>query len=80
MAGIIAARLARDRVAVDDRERVFDRFSRLEEARTRDRGGAGLGLAVVATTAADPGGRAWVEESPLGGARVVVRLPAAPSA
>ena len=34
--------------AVTDRDRVVERFVNLDEARSRDRGGAGLGLAVVA--------------------------------
>ena len=61
-----------------DRERVFDRFVRLDEARRRDSGGAGLGLAVVAAVAAASGGRASVTDSALGGARFELRLPAAP--
>ncbi|MEU5260935.1 HAMP domain-containing sensor histidine kinase [Amycolatopsis sp. NPDC021455] len=57
-----------------DRERVFARFSRLDTARTRDDGGAGLGLAIVREVAAGHGGSAWVADSP-GGAEVHVRLP-----
>lgn len=57
-------------VAEDDRERIFDRFHRLDEARSRDDGGSGLGLAIVAGLVADHGGTVAVESSPtLGGAR-----------
>jgi len=59
-----------------DRERVFDRFVRLDEARTRDSGGSGLGLAIVREIARVHGGTVTVGESPLGGARFVVDLPA----
>ncbi|MDQ3987384.1 MAG: ATP-binding protein [Actinomycetota bacterium] len=58
-----------------DRKRVFDRFVRLDEARDRDSGGSGLGLAIVAEIAAVHGGSAAALDSPLGGARVEVRLP-----
>jgi signal transduction histidine kinase len=61
----------------EDRERIFDRFHRLDEARTRDRGGSGLGLAVVAETAAAMGGTVRAETSPTGGARIELVLPAA---
>src|SRR5690606_25435801 len=59
-----------------EREHVFERFVRLDEARRRDTGGAGLGLAVVAAVASASGGHASVTDSALGGARVEVRLPA----
>jgi len=65
-------------IAPDDRQRVFERFTRLDAARTRDRGGAGLGLAVVAETMHAMGGSAAVAEAPGGGARLVLRWPMAP--
>ncbi|OXM67942.1 sensor histidine kinase [Amycolatopsis vastitatis] len=54
-----------------DRDRVFDRFVRLDDARDRDEGGSGLGLAIVADIARAHGGTAAVEDS----SRFVVRLP-----
>ena len=62
-------------IAEPDRERVFERFGRLEEARTRDAGGAGLGLAVVRQVAERCGGQVRVTDSELGGARLEVLLP-----
>ena len=64
-------------IAEDDRDRVFERFVRLDEARHRDAGGAGLGLAVVATVARASGGSVTVGDADLGGARFELRLPAA---
>ena len=60
-----------------ERSRVFERFVRLEEARDRDSGGAGLGLAIVAHVARAHGGSVEVLESPAGGARFEVRVPRA---
>lgn len=58
-----------------ERERVLERFVRLDEGRTRDAGGSGLGLAIVAGIARVHGGRVVVGDSELGGARVEVRVP-----
>ncbi|MGM1030712.1 MAG: sensor histidine kinase [Actinomycetota bacterium] len=60
-----------------DRERVFERFVRLDEARARDDGGSGLGLAIVREVARAHGGDAWVTSAPAGGARFVLELPVA---
>jgi signal transduction histidine kinase len=61
-----------------DRERVFERFTRLDEHRTRvgQAGGAGLGLSLVRGIVDRHGGTARVETAPLGGARLVLDLPA----
>jgi signal transduction histidine kinase len=57
------------------RARVFERFVRLDDARARVDGGAGLGLAIVAEVVAAHGGTVEVVEGPLGGALFQVRLP-----
>ncbi|WP_280716513.1 HAMP domain-containing sensor histidine kinase [Kitasatospora sp. MAP5-34] len=63
-------------IAPADRERVFDRFVRLDAARTRSEGGAGLGLALVRTISRSLGGTAAaIEPGPGGGACLLVRLP-----
>ncbi len=64
-------------IASPDRERVLERFVRLDESRGRGTGGAGLGLAIVSEVTANHGGETTLGESPLGGLRVQVRLPAA---
>ncbi len=58
-----------------DRERVFDRFVRLDDARARDDGGSGLGLAIVHDIVVAHGGSVTLTRSRLGGARLLVRLP-----
>jgi signal transduction histidine kinase len=66
-----------DGISPTDRERVFDRFFRLQPARDRDSGGAGLGLAIVRDVVAAHGGRVWLADSPIG-AEFHVQLPLAP--
>ena len=64
-------------VAPADRERIFERFTRLDTARDRSRGGTGLGLAIVREIVQAHDGTVAVEAAPSGGARFVVRLPGA---
>ncbi|MCY1138541.1 ATP-binding protein [Actinoplanes sp. Pm04-4] len=58
-----------------DRERVFDRFTRLDDARARDAGGSGLGLAIVRELTRRHGGTVSLADA-APGLRVDVRLPA----
>jgi signal transduction histidine kinase len=60
-----------------DRERIFQRFTRLDASRSRDQGGTGLGLAIARDIVEAHEGSIRVEESPEGGARFVVHLPLA---
>jgi signal transduction histidine kinase len=64
-------------VPVADRERVFERFVRLDDGRRRREGGTGLGLAIVQRVAEQHGGRVRVGVSPIGGARFELTLPEA---
>jgi signal transduction histidine kinase len=64
-------------VPPEDREKIFDRFARLDSSRSSDRGGSGLGLAIVRAVAQAHGGSARCSESPLGGARFTLWLPPA---
>jgi len=58
-----------------DRPRVFERFYRVDKARSREMGGTGLGLAIVKHIVEGLGGRVWVEANAPTGSRFVVRLP-----
>ncbi len=58
-----------------ERPRVFERFYRVDKARSRELGGTGLGLAIVRHIAEGLGGRVWVEANTPTGSRFVVRLP-----
>jgi signal transduction histidine kinase len=62
-------------LAAADRERVFERFVRLDEARERDAGGSGLGLAIAREIAREMGGDVLLADAELGGLRAELRLP-----
>ena len=65
-------------VPPEHREHIFDRFIRLDDARSREDGGSGLGLAICREIVTAHGGRIWADEPRRGetGARFVVQLPA----
>lgn len=56
------------------KQQIFDRFSRLDSARIRSRGGAGLGLAIVKAIVESQGGSVTVTDTPGGGATFTVTL------
>jgi signal transduction histidine kinase len=58
-----------------DRERVFERFVRLDDSRSRDQGGSGLGLSIALTTVESHGGQLVIADAPDGWCRFCVRLP-----
>ncbi|MGC4939867.1 ATP-binding protein [Kribbella sp. DT2] len=64
-----------DGVPEAERERVFERFVRLDASRDRSSGGSGLGLSIVREVVRGHGGTVEVADSALGGASFVVRLP-----
>ena len=66
-------------IAPEHRERVFHRFFRVDEARSRDRGGAGLGLAIAKWAVEIHGGQIAVNGRAGGGSEFRIVLPFAPS-
>jgi two-component system osmolarity sensor histidine kinase EnvZ len=60
----------------DAREDVFKPFFRLDEARNLDDSGTGLGLAIARDIARSHGGNVTLGDSPLGGLRAMIRIPA----
>ena len=61
-----------------DRERIFERFVRLEPSRSRDAGGTGLGLAISREIMTAHGGTVTIVDAPNGWCRFEIRLPAEP--
>lgn len=66
-------------IPAKDLERIFERFYRVDEARGRERGGAGLGLAIVRRLVELHGGRVWAESVEGAGATFTFTLPLASS-
>ncbi|MCW2547343.1 MAG: signal transduction histidine kinase [Mycobacterium sp.] len=64
-------------IRADDRERVFERFTRLDDARGRDSGGSGLGLAIVRDVVTAHGGQVQIADGIPIGTQMTVTLPAA---
>jgi signal transduction histidine kinase len=60
----VELRVANDgpEIPTDASERIFERFTRLDEGRARDEGGAGLGLAIVREIVLAHGGRIWIDD------------------
>jgi signal transduction histidine kinase len=67
-------------VPAEYRERIFDRFFRVDESRTRDGGGAGLGLAIARWAVELHGGRIGVDARPEGGSEFQIAIPLADAA
>ncbi|WP_434741828.1 sensor histidine kinase [Micromonospora sp. SH-82] len=65
-------------IAPTDVDRVFERFYRADQARSRSTGGTGLGLAIVKHIASNHGGRVEVSSTLGGGSTFTLRLPARP--
>jgi two-component system, OmpR family, sensor histidine kinase SenX3 len=64
-------------IAEDEQERIFERFYRVDQARSRETGGTGLGLAIVKHTVGNHGGEVTVWSQPGNGSTFTIRLSSA---
>lgn len=64
-------------ISEESRQRVFDRFFRLDKSRSRESGGSGLGLSIVAAVVAKHNGTVRIRETAGGGTTVRITLPTA---
>jgi two-component system OmpR family sensor kinase len=64
-------------IPLEERDRVFERFTQLEHSDTRSRGGTGLGLSIVKGLVEAMSGQVGLTETPGGGATFTVSLPPA---
>lgn len=62
-------------VSEDQLTKIFERLYRAEASRSRDTGGAGLGLAICHNIVTAHDGQIWAERSEFGGLKVMIRLP-----
>jgi two-component system, OmpR family, osmolarity sensor histidine kinase EnvZ len=62
-------------IPTEMREEVFKPFMRIDKSRNQDEGGTGLGLSIARDIARNHGGEIYLEESPMGGLRAILRLP-----
>ena len=63
-------------IAEEEQERIFERFYRVDPARSRETGGTGLGLAIVKHTIGNHGGEVSVWSQPGAGSTFTIKLPA----
>jgi two-component system phosphate regulon sensor histidine kinase PhoR len=66
-------------IPVEAKERIFERFYRVDQSRSPDQGGTGLGLAIVKHIVQSHGGTVWLQSEPGKGATFSFTLPAAPN-